>query len=863
MTRRGPDALRARASGGTFCVVPYCHPDFAWTHHREWHEERYAVSICEALDLMRAHPEFRFCIEPWLDQVEPFLDRCPDRAEELSERLNSGQMGVLAFTMASPRPATCPDETFIRNMVLGRKAYRDLAPAARLNVMACPDVGIGHSQMPQLVKLAGARMYRGWRSDAAFTALGVPRDFVWRGLDGTGIITSRGIYGGLCWRDQLPEDLTADWEETVRRLCETELELAMENSFTHTWWVAAGQDDGRPLRAYAGDHPMPVLELVREWNAREQSRMVFATPSEYLERLEQENLPLWSGPIDQVDVAYNSGWHGARGLWRLRQELDTALVIAERACALAEVHGAREVAPAEPLGTLWTESVRASSHALQWVFTRDWEWLLPRVRHAVNAAREATALAVQALSGIGRASTEPRPLVLYNPLPYARQELVEVPWAQPRQDAGGHTVLDANGRPMELQLGEPEGVEWSEQVVERPLIFMATVPAMGYATYRVGAGPNPPPLQAPADGSVSNGRLAVRIGPRGLERVRDDATGIEWAATPGSRIADCKLFTMGPGPLHVGPITGTLSAEGGSGRWVLAGPLRWMYRWESEFDGHRLRQDISMDRGLPYLDLRTRVMCSGANGFFALCFDLPVSGEMHADIPFGVEPRDVTKEVYGDDLPPGPGNIERHRRGQFWARSWVSVSDGKRGVTFITADGDRYWIQDPESGELRHILFTALEDEAPHWDQWERWITKDRLALGWHEFRHRLLFHGGGWREAGVCAESDRLRLPLQAVKPVGPSRQASAPASDLLTIEPTTVRVSAVYMQAGRLVVRLYESAGVESEATVTLPRRVSSAERTDFNLEPIGEPLRLDSGRIHVPLGPWQIATVVASMT
>ena len=41
-------ALRARSSGGTFCIVPYCHPDFAWTHHREWHEERYAVSLCEA-----------------------------------------------------------------------------------------------------------------------------------------------------------------------------------------------------------------------------------------------------------------------------------------------------------------------------------------------------------------------------------------------------------------------------------------------------------------------------------------------------------------------------------------------------------------------------------------------------------------------------------------------------------------------------------------------------------------------------------------------------------------------------------------------------------------------------------------------
>ena len=54
-----PEDLRAQAAGGTFCIVPYCHPDFAWTHHREWHEERYAVSTAEALDLMREDPEFR------------------------------------------------------------------------------------------------------------------------------------------------------------------------------------------------------------------------------------------------------------------------------------------------------------------------------------------------------------------------------------------------------------------------------------------------------------------------------------------------------------------------------------------------------------------------------------------------------------------------------------------------------------------------------------------------------------------------------------------------------------------------------------------------------------------------------------
>ena len=312
---KAPQKLREKAAGGTFCIVPYCHPDFAWTHHREWHEERYAVSTGEALDLMAEHPGFRFCMEPWIDHVQPFLERCPDRIEEFRGRLNSGQMGVKAFTMTSPRPVSCGDETFLRNMILGRRKYREFAPQADLSVMACPDVGIGHSQMPQVATLAGASMYRGWRSDSAFSFKGVPRDFVWRGLDGTELITSRGTYAGMVSGEVVPEDFETRWDEVVEGLFSGELARSMDCSSSKTWWVSQGMDDTRPLRGLPSDELLPLVEFLAAWNEREDSTMVFATPNEYCARLQQEELPVWEGLIDPVDVAYNSGWHGQRGLW--------------------------------------------------------------------------------------------------------------------------------------------------------------------------------------------------------------------------------------------------------------------------------------------------------------------------------------------------------------------------------------------------------------------------------------------------------------------------------------------------------------------------------------------------------------------
>jgi hypothetical protein len=850
------EKLRARAAGGTFCIVVYNHPDFAWCHTREWHEERYAVSTAEALDLVRDHPEFRFCMEPWLDHVVPFLDRCPERIEELRERLNSRQMGVKAFTLTSPRPATCADETFVRNMVLGRRQYLRFAPECDLTVMACPDVGIGHSQMPQVVKLAGATMYRGWRSDTIMNYKDVPRNFTWRGLDGTEMTTSRGCYGGMLF--SLPEPLADNWEEAVAQLFESDLASALDHATNQTWWVPQGMDDARPLRSFDNDKFLDFFELARLWNEREASQMVFATPNEFAARLAQEELPVWEGVIDEVDVSYNSGWHGQPGLWRLRQEMDTAMIVAERACALADLscRAGTSAPPASPdrLPELWVETIRIASHALQWIFEQDWEWLTTRARYALREIREQTAQAVTSLAGVGRQWQDERPIVLFNPLPYAREAIVEVPWVQPRQETVATQVLGPEGQPVPTQPGEPVAPWPGRMTWEAPLIFRATVPAMGCAVYRVAEGPAYAPPSPPEGDVVSNGLLQIRASGRGLQEVQDLQSGLLWTAAPGSAIGDCRLYEMADGILHVGPITAEISGQTGSGQWVCAGPLRWVYRWETEFHGQRVRQDLILDDGCRTLDFTTRVYCGGANGFFGLVFDLPFSGALQVDVPFGVEPRNPDAEVYAQSLPLSYANIERHRRNQFWARSFASFSNERFGLSVITADGDKYWTYEGATRRLRHILFTPLNDDDT---DWERWVTKARMALGWHEFRHRVVFHEGTWAQADICGESDRLRLPLVPVKPLGPAREGGVAGAEQLAISPDGVRLSAFYRDAAGYVLRLYESTGQPAEVTVSLPAVFAAATKTDFNLVPVGEDVQLTGDRLTLSLRPWEIAT------
>ena len=861
------DAFRRQTAGGTFFIVSYCHPDFAWTHHREWHEERYAVSVAEALELMAQHPEFRFCVEPWIDQIIPFLERCPELADELAARLNSGQMGVLAFTLTSPRPATAADETFLRNMVRGREQYRGMAPEVELTCMSCPDVGIGHSQLPQVLSLAGARLYRGWRSEAALTEKGIPREFVWRGLDGTEIMVSRGAYGGMTHIGGFTPWPPENWEQFAEGMYRDQFHYALSLTGARTWWVSQGMDDSRPLRSIWGDELMPLVEAVHEWNEREPSRLIFATPQEYAARLAEEDLPVVEGVIDPVDVAYNSGWLGGRGLWRLRQRLDTAMVVAERACALAEACGV-EAATEEELGEMWWETIRVASHAQQWLFEKDWEWLTTGAKWNLRRVEEATQRAVAGMAGVGRRYGARRPLALFNPLPYAREEWLEVPWSQPRLEAGEPVLYDETGTEVETQVGERIAQNFGDGLAEASAIFRARVPAMGVVVYEIGDRPRRAAPAAPEQDTLEVGGLRLRLSERGLQELSDTETGIQWKAPEGSCIGDVRLYEMGqPQVLHVGPITAELSGAAGQGGWVLTGPSRWVYRWETQFHGHRVRQDVIVDAGERHVDFLSRVCAVETTGFFALCLDLPLGGALHADIPFGVEPRDLSGEPWSMDAPASWMNIERYRRNQFWARSWASVSDGEQGVSLLTVDGDRYWTWDAPRRELRHILFTPVRDETAPGEEWEAWITKDRMALGWHEFRHRLLLHEGDWKSADICGESDRVRVGVVAVKPLGaasppnPLSLRERGSSEGLSLAPGNVRLSAFYTAGEGYVVRVYESAGEETEAEVRLPFAVGEARKVDFNLEALPGTTGVSSvaGGVKVKLRPWEIATVV----
>ncbi|MCS7180719.1 MAG: hypothetical protein NZ891_05145, partial [bacterium] len=282
---------------------------------------------------------------------------------------------AICGTYSNLRTNMVGEETFIRDIIYGKRIFKELFPETELTVYAgTVDVTVGHPQLPQILSKSGYKYFRFWRPHSALSTKNIPYEFVWKGIDGSKIICSRGSYSGLCYQEIYTDKdkFLKDWKKAKEKFYELEIEYVSKLSQTGIIWISQGMDDLRPLRStYPNDEKLDLIEFIEKWNKREKIPMEFGTPIDYFKDIEKEKLSEIEGTIEPCDVCYNASYGGSEGLWYLRILADREITNTEKISSIASLFGFKY--PENEFENLWKDILLFSSHATQWLFENDFD----------------------------------------------------------------------------------------------------------------------------------------------------------------------------------------------------------------------------------------------------------------------------------------------------------------------------------------------------------------------------------------------------------------------------------------------------------------------------------------------------------
>lgn len=847
-------------------VVPYCHPDWAWTHTRKWHEERYCLVFNEVLDIMKKNNDYKWYFDIYITQFEPFLRKHPERIKELRKRIKEGRIAICG-TYSNLRTNMVGEETFIRDIILGKKLFKKFFPESDLSVYASTvDVATGFPQLPQILKKGEYKYLRVMRPLHALSAKGIPYEFKWAGVDGSEVICSRGSYGGLVFSEPYAykEKFKKNWDEAKKRFYEREVKDVEQFSKTSILWLSNGSDDARPLRGAGTDEKLDLIEFFKEWNKREKIPIIWATPLDYFKEIEKEKLEKIEGTIDPCDVCYNTCFGGSSGLWFLRILCDRYLTEAEKAATIASCFSSLKYDEKE-LISLWENILLFSAHATQWLFEDDFNQLYNlalRTKHKIEEIKENAYLNL--ISKINY--KENAVAFIFNPSQYSYRAFVKifVPSVDGRLE-NEFSLTDSNGKEVEYQIINYMPEERNPWEVE--VIAEVNLPANGYNFI----------YKYPAQKERQFFYLAEKkflSGVKNLEEMENDKFKLgfekgklkkvkwekeEYKCEGKNCFGNIKLFHMGSkGILFVDKFVKEEEVVWEKWSNTVRGDLKNVFTSEGKIGKHNVKMDTIIYKNTDRIDFEVEVDFYGEENAL-LSFSTPFNffkGELNAGVPFSIEKKEIEKEVYGT-LPFGD-NIERLIDGFFYAKEFVDYSDGEKGISLITTNGDRYFMWDKKNKVLYHFMLKSIN--VPR-HRWEKDINKTIEAKGKHKFSYSVYFHRGNWQEGKVYKQARILTSEPVVVERLPEKGKELPDYKSFIGVYPENVILTAFYEEGKNKIIRIYETEGKKTDCEISLPFKPEKAVETNFLGKEGEKKIKIKNNKLKFSLSQWEILTLKVS--
>lgn len=796
-----------RSKALTFTMVGHAHIDPVWLW--DWREgyETVKATFRSALDRLEENPEMVF-IHSSAAHYQ-WMESHPQMLAEIRAAVARGQWEPVGGWWVEPDSNLPSGEALARQGLYGQR-YFERALGRRARVAFLPD-SFGHPPtLPQLFRQAGLEYFAFMRPGQH--ELDLPSNlFIWEGPDGSRVLTARletyntnpvtiipSLTRNLEWR---PAD-APEWiglfgvgnhgGGPTKRVIASLREAAASPDWPT---LRMGEMAGFFDRAAKAEHPVVRHEL--QYHAR--GCYSAYSPIKQLNRRSEEALLVaekWAALASFYGYTYptaqfEQGWR--RVLFNQFHD-----ILAGSSIASAYEDSRNELGEALSVGG--QAGYLALQAIAQRIDTRSGE-------HAIEAPIRRTRWTMEDWTvDLG----DGVPVVIFNPSAWPRTELIAVElndWGAPEI-----RVQDEANRPILHQLGQAESVTGNRPHV----IFMATVPPMGYRVYRIVDQPgaelpaDAPPLTA-TESSLENQwwRLEFDLATGYLRSLVDKQQNLELLAGYGAQllVIDDPTDTWGHGITSLRRVVGTFGSP--KVQLVESGPLRATLRISYRYGDSTAHQEISLYRQIPAIHGRLQVDWHERHKALKLAF------------PFKLAETTATYSVpYGHAVRPADGEEEPLQQ---WFDVTGSVRD-RRGAPHpygVALLNDAKYAGDVLGAELRLTILRSPVFAHHDPSKLTEGLHYPYQDQGAHAFRWQLLPHAGPWQEAGVVQSAHDLNAPMPFLREY--AHPGDLPnAQSLVTVTPPDQVVVTALKQAEEgddLILRLYEPVGRPARATVRLP--------------------------------------------
>jgi len=821
-------------------AVGYSHLDDQWNWTIQETINTYIPDSFNQNFVLLANPNFTnytFSFEGAL-RYQFIQEYYPAAFLTLSNYIRQGRWRV-AGSMITPSDVNIPSpEALIRHILLANHYWKQTFGSVPADILLPDAFGFGYA-LPTIAAHCGVK---GFSSTRAGPGSGVALPFAnigrWLGPDGQSIIA---VVDPGAYAQPVDSNLAND-SYHYQRINDT---FAASGLYLdYMYFGNSGDQGGAPSASTVSNVCLGVQTtngLMNVLSAGSDRLYRDLTPAHV------NQLPSFQG--EMVAQLLGTGGYTAHGeLKKYNRQCEQQAAAAEGAAVIADWLQGGGTYPQERLNKAWTrflwhdmyDDITGVSIPAAYTFTWN-DYLLSLNDFAAEETRGIGVLA-RALN----TTAVGVPLVVYNPLSIARDDLVEVTVTFANGVPAAVRVFDANGNEVPAQMGTPTGNTL-------PVIFLARTPPIGVALYDVRPAAAPSTLNtglSVSTSQVQNARYLVQLNANGdvasiLDKVNNRqllsapirwdflynlSTGFSaWEIQYNNVIASPTSYLSGPATIQV--------LENGPARVALA---------------------VTRHNAGSTFTERIRLAAGGAGD--RVEWDVSANWNTRKTLLKLEFPLAVTNSLATFDL--GMGTIQRPNAtanlyevpAQQWAD--ITTSNGAYGVTIMS--DCKYGWDKPGNSKLRLTIFHTPEVGSSFPYQADDSIGTHRMLLA-------LMAHTNDWRGGGASWVAARLNQPLQAFQTAAhaPLGNAFSNTFSFLACNNSNVMVKAIKKaeNSDEIIVRLQELTGQSQTAQLTFAAPITSARQVTGAEDPVAN-LTPVNGTLTVSLGSYAPMTMALTL-